>query len=136
MAKLTPKQENFAQRFVELGNASEAYRQAYQSTAKPDSVQVAACRLMKEEAVKARIEELRQDMQENAMWSRIDSINVLAEIARGKDPAAKTGDRVSAVKEINSMFGWKRQEVKHSGEVKQPLVIEMADFGGDEDEGE
>jgi len=32
---LTPKQEKFAQLYVEIGNASEAYRQAYDSKAKP-----------------------------------------------------------------------------------------------------
>jgi phage terminase small subunit len=28
-SELTPKQERFARKYVELGNASEAYRQAY-----------------------------------------------------------------------------------------------------------
>ncbi|MGL5649240.1 MAG: terminase small subunit, partial [Clostridium sp.] len=48
MKKLTQKQENFCQKFVETGNASEAYRHAYNvSKMKPESVNRKACELMK-----------------------------------------------------------------------------------------
>lgn len=47
MEELTPKQEAFAQRFVETGNASEAYRQAYNAEAmKAETVHRKAKELM------------------------------------------------------------------------------------------
>ena len=32
MGNLTPKQEKFCQKYIEMGNASEAYRQAYNAS--------------------------------------------------------------------------------------------------------
>lgn len=123
MAKLTPKQERFAQIYVDINNASEAYRQAYESTAKPESVHVAASRVLNEPAVTARIQEIRTELEELALWRRTDSIKVLSTIAKDDHPENKRSDRIAAVKELNSMFGWKRQEVKHSGNIDQPLVV-------------
>lgn len=123
MAKLTPKQERFAQIYVDINNASEAYRQAYESTAKPESVHVAASRVLNEPAVTARIQEIRTELEELALWRRTDSIKVLSTIAKDDHPDNKKADRIAAVKELNSMFGWKRQEVKHSGNIDQPLVV-------------
>lgn len=127
MAQLTPKQERFAQIYVDIGNASEAYRQAYESSAKPESVHVAANRVLKEPSVAARVQEIRGELEELSLWRRVDSINVLSSIARDEDPENKNSDRIAAVKELNSMFGWKRQEVKHSGQIEQPLVVVVAD---------
>lgn len=132
MQPLNPKQERFAQLYVELGTAAEAYRRAYDTDAKPESVQVSASRLLADAKVSLRVQELREELAEAALWRRVDSIAILAEIARGEDKEAKPSDRVSAVKEINSMFGWKRQEVKHSGQIEQPLVVVLD--GDDEDE--
>jgi len=131
MNELKPKQERFAQLYVELGSAAEAYRRAYNSTAKPESVHVEASRTLNDPKVSLRVQQIRDELSELALWGRLDSIKVLAEIARAEDGEAKPGERVSAVKELNSMFGWKRQEVKHSGQVEQPLVVVM---DGDEEE--
>lgn len=133
MEQLKPKQERFAQLYVELGSAAEAYRRAYDSEGKPESVHVAASRLLSDNKVSLRVAELREELAEACLWTRVDSISILADIARGNDSEAKTSDRVSAVKEINSMFGWKRQEVKHSGQIEQPLIVVLdGDDEGDE----
>lgn len=58
--KLTPKQEKFAQVYVETGNASEAYRQAYNAEKmKPDSINVNASKLVADAKVSLRIAELK-----------------------------------------------------------------------------
>lgn len=62
--KLTQKQENFARLFVELGNQSEAYRQAYETKADYKSVNVRACELLKDRNVAVRVQELRELAQE------------------------------------------------------------------------
>lgn len=103
MSDLTPKQEKFAQLYVELGNASEAYRVAYDSKAKPESVNVNASKLLADAKVSLRVQELRDDLEERQLWRRIKSLKVLSEIAEGGE---KDSDRVNAVKAINAMQGY------------------------------
>ena len=103
---LTPKQEKFAQLYVEKGNASEAYRQAYNSKAKYETVNVSASKLLSDPKVSLRVRELRKQLEKTALWNREESFKVLAAIARGEDEDARTGDRINAVKEINRMHGW------------------------------
>lgn len=114
MADLNPKKERFAQLYVELGNASEAYRQSHNSKAKPESVHVRACELMRDSNVLVRIKELRAELEEQSLWSRTDSLKVLADIAKGVDAEAKPSDKVNAVKVINSMHGWDKQIVEQT----------------------
>tara|TARA_R110000851_G_C13061204_1_gene564050 strand:- start:1428 stop:1820 length:393 start_codon:yes stop_codon:yes gene_type:complete len=58
--KATAKEERFAQLVVELGNQSEAYRQAYNSTAKQESVAVEASKLANKPNVALMIADLKQ----------------------------------------------------------------------------
>ena len=59
---LTQKQENVCRLFVELGNQSEAYRQAYETKAGYETVNVNACKLLKNANVAQRVEELRGEI--------------------------------------------------------------------------
>lgn len=111
MTNLTPKQESFAQLYVELGSAAEAYRRAYDSQAKPESVHVSASRLANDPKVSLRIQEIRDRLAELAIWKRIDSLKTLAGIATNGD---KDSDKVAAVKAINSMHGWDKQTIDHT----------------------
>lgn len=58
---LTPKQEKFCQVYLETGNASEAYRQAYNvsAKAKASTINRSAHEVLEHPKVSARIEELR-----------------------------------------------------------------------------
>lgn len=57
---LTLKQERFAQKYVELGNASEAYRQSYDAAAmKPETINRNAKAMVENSKIATRIEELR-----------------------------------------------------------------------------
>ncbi|OWK42177.1 terminase small subunit [Fimbriiglobus ruber] len=59
--ELTPKQEAFALKYVELGNASEAYRQSYDAeNMLPKSVWEEASRTLSDLKVAARIMELQE----------------------------------------------------------------------------
>lgn len=106
MSDLTPKQEKFAQLYVELGNASEAYRVAYNSKAKAESVHVNASKVLSDARVSLRVKELREQLEEKSLWKRLDSIKTLASIADGTNVEAKPSDRVNAVKALNTMHGW------------------------------
>jgi phage terminase small subunit len=111
---LTPKQEAFAKLVAEGLSQSDAYRSAYNSKAKPETVQANASRLMADSRVSARVAELRQQLAEVSLWSRMDSVMVLSEIAKGNDSEAKPADRVNAVKALNQMHGWDKQVIDHT----------------------
>ena len=104
--KLTIKQEAFARAYVETGNASEAYRRAYNAeNKKQEVVAVRACELLAHSKVSVMVREMRKELAERAMWEREDSVRVLAAIAT-EDQDAPHAARVSAIKEINAMFGY------------------------------
>lgn len=65
VVKLTPKQERFCQRYIELGNASEAYRQSYDcSKMQTKTIHTKAKELLKNGPITVRIEALKQAQQE------------------------------------------------------------------------
>lgn len=67
MRALTKKQEAFALGYIKTGNASEAYRNAYDAKgSKPETINVRASELLKNSKVAARVEELRAPALEAA----------------------------------------------------------------------
>lgn len=80
MSELTPKQEAFAQAFVQTSNASEAYRLSYDAeNMKPESVHRAAKEVYDNPKVAARISELRDEMVERHRLTVDDLIRELEE---------------------------------------------------------
>lgn len=64
--ELTPKQEIFCRWYAEIGNAAEAYRQAYNVTNMSlDSVYSLSSRLLKKVQIRSRVDELLQERNES-----------------------------------------------------------------------
>jgi len=91
---LNPKQEKFCQLYVKLGNGSEAYRQAYNSTAKPESVHVRASELLSDSKVSVRVDEIREALKAN---HGITLKNILDELEEARRLALETGTATAAV---------------------------------------
>lgn len=91
MAKvdLNPNQESFCQLYIELGNASEAYRRAFpDSKMNSNSLAVEACNLKKEPNVSLRIQELRdmhKKMHNITMGSLIEELEQARQSALSPD---------------------------------------------------
>lgn len=101
---LTSKQEAFAQGVADGLTLADAYRGAYDAARmKPTTLWVKAAELMADGNVSVRVTELRAQLAERAMWTREQSVAVLAEVARGGE---KDADRVRAVAELNAMHGY------------------------------
>lgn len=65
MANLTIKQENFCLAYIETGNASEAYRQAYDAeNMKPETINVKASELLANGKIAVRVGELQEGHKE------------------------------------------------------------------------
>ena len=68
--RLTPKQEMFCQHYVDIGNASEAYRLSYNcANMKPSVVNVKASELLNNGKIRVRVNEL---MAQRAEETKVD----------------------------------------------------------------
>lgn len=80
---LTPKQEKFCQLYIEFGNASEAYRQAYNAkNMTTGAINTNAKKLLKDTPIALRIEELQQAHQQRHNLT-ID--NIIADLQEYRD---------------------------------------------------
>lgn len=82
---MTPKQEAFARVYVETGNASEAYRRAYNVSpdSKPNTIEKRACELLKNGKVAGRLAEIQAAAQQRHEIT-VDSLVAELEAARLK----------------------------------------------------
>lgn len=93
---LTPKQEAFARRYVETGNASDAYRFAYDtSNMAVETVWDEAHNLTRHPEVSPRIKALQDEKLAEVDVTASDIVRVAWDIAR--DGEASHGSRVSAL---------------------------------------
>lgn len=104
--KLTPKQEAFALKYVECGNASEAYRHAYNAeNTKQDVIWVKASQTLANGKVSVRIMELQAEARERTQVTIESITRELDEdrkLARENDQAAAA---VSAVMSKAKLHG-------------------------------
>lgn len=78
--KLTAKQEAFCLAYLETGNASEAYRKAYNAeNMKPETVNRKAKELLDHGKISARIEALQEDHRERHKITVDDLLSELEE---------------------------------------------------------
>lgn len=127
---LTPKQEKFCQLYIELGNASEAYRQAYDcSKMKSESINVNAVKLLNDTKIALRIEELKGEHKERHNITVDDLLGELEE-ARQKALSAKspqTAAAVAATMGKAKILGFDKQvvDITTNGKALIPTVIEF-----------
>jgi hypothetical protein len=102
---LTAKQEAFAQAVAGGMTQADAYRSAYDCENSSDqTVYDEASDLMRHPEVGPRVAALKNALAETAIWTRIDSLRALSEIATMEE--ARANEKVSAIKELNAMQGF------------------------------
>ncbi len=121
---LTPKQEAFALAYVETGNASEAYRRAYNAgNMKPETVNRRAKEAMKHGPITARIKELKAATVERHVLTVDDILSELEEaraLAAGGEkpqPAAMVAASMGKAK----LLGMLTDKMEHSGKDGGPI---------------
>ena len=101
--KLTAKQEKFAQFIADGMTQSDAYRAAYDAgKMKIETIYAMSSKLAADHKISIRVASLKSALESKGLWTREKSVLVLSEIAE----AARAGERVAAVKELNSMHGF------------------------------
>lgn len=84
--KLTPKQETFCQQFIKCGNASEAYKRAYDcKNMKPETINVKACELLKNGNITVRVKELDEQKKNDAIADAQEIQETLTKLLRGQE---------------------------------------------------
>src|SRR5699024_6574709 len=82
---LTPKQESFCQLYIELGNASEAYRQSYDADSmNENTVHRNASALMDNNKIATRLNQIRK---EHSMRHNITVDTLLLELEEARKTA-------------------------------------------------
>jgi phage terminase small subunit len=92
---LTPKQEAFCLAYLKTGNASEAYRQAYNAAnMKPETINNKASALIKKGEIGARITELNQSAVTDSVMTRqraLERLSLIAETSGQRNHLAHEG---------------------------------------------
>lgn len=102
---LTAKQEAFAQAVAGGMTQADAYRSAYDCENSSEQViHNEASLLMQNREISVRVTALKEAIAIAAIWTRLDSVQTLADIA--KDAEARANEKVSAIKELNAMHGF------------------------------
>lgn len=124
MAALTIKQETFCQKYIETGNASEAYRQAYGTKGKPETVARSAHELIGNPKVAARLAELREVVTK-AHGVTVSSL--IAELEEARQVGAKreqAAAMVAATMGKAKLAGIDKDAGEEGGEA-QPVKVEV-----------
>lgn len=95
---LTQKQENFCMAYIETGNASEAYRQAYEvSRMKPNSIHVKASELLVNGNVTVRVKQLQT---EHKMRHDVTVDSLCNELEEARNAAMEVGQNGAAIQAV------------------------------------
>lgn len=121
---LTPKQEAFCIAYIETGNASEAYRQAYKAKGMSlKTINEAASRLASNSKVIARLQELRAPVVERAQITLEQHLLDLQRLRDLAEAAEKFGPAVTAEMARGKASGFYVDRVEHSGKIGLESLI-------------
>ena len=117
---LTAKQEKFCNAYIETGNASEAYRMAYNTeNMKIESVHCKACELLKNVKVTARVKELQAEAAKRNEITVDDLVKELEEarIIASTQETAQSSAMVAATLGKAKLLGLVIDKTEHKGEI-------------------
>lgn len=119
MAELTLKQEHFVKAYIETGNASEAYRIAYDADKmKAETIHRKASELMNNGKIRARLNELQTEHKERHNMTVDDLIKELDE---AREIAKENGNptaMISAVMGKAKLLGLDKPQTQSSEDIQ------------------
>lgn len=121
---LTVKQERFCQKYLECGNASEAYRFAYNAeNMKPSTVGRKATELMANGTITAHIESLRAKSEKKFEITKNRILQEAVSIALAPiSDTISARDKIAAIATVNKMQGYDapaQSEIKLTNELER-----------------
>lgn len=121
---MTPKQELFAQAYLETSNASEAYKRAYNTQANANTINRKASQLLKHPEVIKHLADL-QAIHRQRHKLTIDDLLQELEDARQKALKADTPQcsaAVSATMSKAKLLGFDKQIIEHGNQTQNIVV--------------
>lgn len=123
---LTLKQENFCLAYIETGNASEAYRKAYNAEKmKPETVTVKASELMANGNIAVRIKDLRAPVVEKAQITLEQHLNDLKRLRDLAESSEKYGPAITAEMARGKVSGLYVDKVDLKGDMQINANLEI-----------
>lgn len=121
---LTPKQEAFSKAYLETGNASEAYRRAYDADGmKENAIHVNASKLLKNTKVALRVGELQKRTQKRHEIT-VDTITEMLKADRQlARENGQTSAAVTAAMGLAKLHGLILDKAQISGDAESPLEV-------------
>jgi phage terminase small subunit len=111
---ITEKQNVFAHVYIETGNATEAYRQAYDvdPNGRAEWYSVEACILLDDPQIAKRVEMLREAQSKLSLYNVLDALNEYEDARKEAKTNGMPAAMVSAINGKVKLFGLD-QPVKH-----------------------
>lgn len=132
---LTIKQEKFCMMYVETGNASEAYRQAYNAeNMTQNAVAVEACRILDSPNISLRIKELksghtkRHEITIDDLVAELEEARACALNGETKQTSAAVAATMGKAKLLGLVTDKQELTGKDGGAIQQAISIHV-DFG-------
>ena len=132
--KLTPKQEAFAQAYIETGNASEAYRRAYSAgKMKPETIAVEASKLLSSHKVSIRVIELqdqalkRHEVTVDSLIRELEEARVMASTGERPQASAMVAATMGKAKILGFIVEKNEHTGKNGGPIQTQEVRDMSD---------
>ena len=125
--KLTPKQEKFCYGYIETGNASGAYRAAYNAEKmKPESVAVQAAKMLVSPKIALKIDALRAELRQRHEITVDDLVKELEEARKLAFETDKAAAAVQATMGKAKLLGLVVE--KQETNVVQPpkIIVELS----------
>lgn len=119
---LTPKQEQFVQNIIQGMSQAEAYRNSYNTKRMSDkTVWENASRLMADSKVKARVQELRDQISQKSIMTAQERLEWLTKIILSDEET--TADKLKASDQMNKMQG--EYTTKIEGEIRTKKLEDL-----------
>ena len=123
MTKLTAKQEAFCIAYIETGNASEAYRTAYDAEdMKPETVNRAAKQLMDNCKIATRLEEIQKPIRERAEITLESHLERLKHLSNMAEAAEQYSSAIKAEESRGKASGLYTEKKEITGKDGAPLI--------------
>lgn len=122
---MTPKQEAFCLAYIETGNASEAYRQAYEAgKMKPEAVNVEACKMLSVPKIALRVAELKAELIERHKVTADTIADMLREDREFARECETPGAAVTATMGLAKLYGLLTEKTEITGKDGAAIKIE------------
>ena len=140
--KLTVKQENFCNFYVEAGNASVAYRKAYSCDRMKDkTINERSSRLLREYKISTRVKELQDELKKRSDITKDEAVKELTNMVRTniadfvevgssievEGKSVSIGGQSITIKDLSALTVEQQRCIKSITPTKGGIKIEMYD---------